>query len=142
MKIVKSISIFALTSAILAVGLFAQSLPVGRWQLASYKFENTVSKPLEGVKITLNVRANGQLGGNSGCNSYGGSYELADGKLKVFDVISTMMACDEPSPKFERSFFSTLSSGSSAVRTDDELTITDPQTGNYLKFVETKKIGK
>ena len=34
------------------------------------------------------------VGGNSGCNSFGGGYETAGAKIKFGNMISTMMACE------------------------------------------------
>ncbi len=82
----------------------AQSLPEGKWRLVTYSFAGNVAPPLPGMDITLNIHAEGKLGGKSGCNTYGGEYAVKDDKLKISDIISTMMACDDSSPQFEHSF--------------------------------------
>ena len=138
MNIFKRIFAIAITVSLFSISFSAQTLPAGKWLLISYQFADKQAKPLEGLKITLNVRNNGHLGGSSGCNSYGGSYAVEDGKLKVADIISTMMACEEPSPQFERNFFATLSSGTVSKIENSELTITDPNSRNFLRFVEVK----
>lgn len=37
----------------------------------------------------------GSVSGNGGCNGYGGKFESKDSKLKITNVMSTMMACME-----------------------------------------------
>src|SRR5438552_11378282 len=88
----------------------AQSLPEGKWKLIAYNFTGRVDLPIPGIDITLNIHTGGKLGGNSGCNVYGGEYIVEKGKLKISDIISTMMACEEPTPQFEHSFFGVLNS--------------------------------
>lgn len=51
---------------------------------------------LEGTKVTVEF-SDGQIGGSSGCNSYGGSYETKGEKITTSSIIMTMMACVEPS---------------------------------------------
>jgi len=51
--------------------------------------------PLAGTEITLNIEDD-SLGGNSGCNVYGGSYQVdADGRIEMSEIFSTLMACLE-----------------------------------------------
>jgi len=48
---------------------------------------------LADVSVTLEF-ADGRLGGSDGCNSYGGGYQVEDGRLKVDpNMVSTLMAC-------------------------------------------------
>jgi heat shock protein HslJ len=49
--------------------------------------------PMAGTEITLIIESD-SLGGNSGCNSYGGSYAAgADGRIEMSEIFSTLMAC-------------------------------------------------
>ncbi|MFL6374046.1 MAG: META domain-containing protein [Pyrinomonadaceae bacterium] len=116
----------------------AQSLPAGKWQLDEYKFGATTEHPLKGVATTLLIKPNGNLGGNTGCNAYGGSYSGEKGKLAITDIISTMRACDEPTTTFERDFFNTLQSAASANVKGSTLTIKDAK-GHYLHFIRSDK---
>ena len=114
-------------------GLSAQPLPAGKWRLHEYKFADKVEQPLKGANTTLNVKADGKLGGDTGCNAYGGSYAIKDGKLKIADLISTMRACDEPTPQFEKAYFQVLENAVSAEVKNGLLVIAD-NGGHYLKF--------
>jgi len=68
----------------------AAQLQTNSWLL----LELNGQPPVPGTKITLNFDGEA-IGGSSGCNVYGGSYELVDGRLTISDIFSTMMACLE-----------------------------------------------
>lgn len=110
------------------------TLPRGQWQLSSYNFMDKVAYPIDESEVTININANGKLGGHSGCNVYGGSYSVSNGKLKIGDLISTMMACEEPSMQFEQLFTQTLQNAEKFSVKDGLLTITDQKTHNFLRF--------
>lgn len=122
-------SVFALTSIVAA-----QSLPQGKWRMEEYRFGPTSEHTLKGVNTTLVVRSDGKLGGDSGCNAYGGSYSIDKRKLAITDIISTMRACEEPTPQFESSYFRVLRDASRVELKKSELTLIDPATHNFLRF--------
>ena len=122
----------------LTVVAAAQSLPAGKWQLEECKFGPASEQPLKGIATTLVIKSEGKLGGNSGCNAYGGTYTVDKGKLAITDIISTMRACEEPTPTFEKDYFNTLENATSAEVKDDTLVITD-KNGRYLRFARSKK---
>jgi heat shock protein HslJ len=79
--------------------------------------------PLTDREITLNIAAD-SLGGNGGCNSYGGSYELVDGRLLISDIFSTMMAClEEGVMEQEAAYFEALNSAVAFELTDNGQTL-------------------
>ena len=52
--------------------------------------------PVVAAEPTIQFDGN-QAGGTTGCNSYGGAFELgADGAFKLASMVMTEMACDEP----------------------------------------------
>ena len=66
------------------------------WSLRTYLNEAGEQVPvLAGSEITLKLEG-GQLGGNSGCNSYFGSYQVSGDQVTVSGIGSTMMFCSEP----------------------------------------------
>ena len=131
----------ALLLAFAAISASASDLPQGEWKLKSYNFRQKIAFPIDKMTITLNIKED-SLGGRSGCNIYGGGYSLDDGKLKVSDLMSTMMACEEPALQFEQIFTSTLQNATEFAEKDSELTITDPKTANFLRFERVVKILK
>lgn len=64
------------------------SLEGTSWQLV------TLGKlqPIEGSTITISFE-DGRVSGTSGCNSYGGEYQVSGDKLEFGVLMSTMMAC-------------------------------------------------
>lgn len=61
------------------------------WKLVYYR-KSTVS---EGINITA-VFEDGNIGGSSGCNSYGGAYQVDGSEITIGPLASTMMACIDP----------------------------------------------
>ncbi|MEQ1605527.1 MAG: META domain-containing protein [Pyrinomonadaceae bacterium] len=136
---------FSLITVILlafaAISASASDLPQGEWKLKSYNFRQKIAFPIDTLEITLNIKA-ASLGGRSGCNIYGGSYSFDDGNLKVGNLMSTMMACEEPAMQFERIFSTTIQNATEFSERDGELTITDPKTANFLRFERVVKVSK
>ncbi len=68
----------------------------GNWDVVSVNNGNQAVVSLAtGTSITLNFGEDGTVSGNAGCNTYSGTYEAADGKIKVSPLASTRMACAE-----------------------------------------------
>lgn len=131
----------AIVLAFSAISASANELPQGEWELSSYNFKQKIAFPIDKLNITLNIKED-KLGGRSGCNIYGGSYTFDEGKLKVGNLISTMMACEEPAMQFERIFANTMQSATEFSVENDQLTITDPKTANFLRFERAKPVFK
>ena len=128
-------TLFLLAAA--AFSAAAQSLPQGEWRLVSYNFRQKIAFPIDKMNVTLNIK-DSSLGGRSGCNIYGGGHSFDDGILKVGDLMSTMMACEEPAMQFERVYLDTLKNSTDFELNSNVLTITDPKTANFLRFERAK----
>lgn len=64
-----------------------------RWMLESIATKRTLV-PFSGVFLNFDpVRKS--VGGNSGCNVFGGEYSEAGSRFRIKDVVSTMRACTE-----------------------------------------------
>lgn len=133
-SILNKLALFTLLSLVFSLATLAQSLPEGKWNLVKYSFKEKVDYPISKDEITLNIHSDGNLGGKSGCNVYGGSWATEDGKTRIFDLISTKMFCGGPSNLFEMEFLATLTAATEFKTSADELTITDPKTKNFLRF--------
>jgi heat shock protein HslJ len=104
-----------------------------RWTLV----ELNGAAPLPGIEVSLNVEAD-SLGGNSSCNSYGGSYAVTDGKLEIGELFSTMMAClDEGVMEQEAAFHEALRAAAAFEIGDDgqSLLMRDAEGAVILRFV-------
>lgn len=138
-RILNSAIISTLTIISLAFATFANELPQGKWQLDGYNFKLKIAYPIDKSTITLNINEDGKLGGRSGCNIYGGSYGFENDVLKISDVFSTMMACDEMTMQFEQTFHQTLSAATEFSEVDGKLTLTDPKTLSFLRFKKAEE---
>ena len=136
---IRFFALYILTFSLLTIPTAAQALPEGEWRLASYKFAQKIEFPIDKTEITMHNHNTAKLGGKSGCNVYGASYGLENGKLEITHIISTMLACDEPSEQFEHSYTATLLGASEFSLKDGILTLIDPKTSNFLRFERVDK---
>ncbi|MBK9215062.1 MAG: META domain-containing protein [Chloracidobacterium sp.] len=113
----------------------AGQLPVGNWRLVKYDFGNGFFKPLDSQPITFNVNRNGGVGGNTGCNVYGGDYTYEKGKFRVHDLIQTMMACEDPTPGFEGKYLDVLRSATEFRVRRSTLFVEDKARKRKIEFV-------
>lgn len=72
------------------------------WTVTAYNNGNqAVVGVLAGTTLTLEF-TDTTVGGSSGCNSFSGGYEAADGTLTVGTLASTQMLCAEPAGVMEQ----------------------------------------
>ena len=86
------------------------------------------------VDANINILFNdGQVSGNAGCNSYGGSYQIEGTNLTLSELISTMMACEEEVNQREAEFLAALAT-ISQFRTEMNQLILSDSTGQDILF--------
>lgn len=68
-----------------------------RWVLETLNGE----PPLAGTELTLQFQE-GIAGGSSGCNSFGGSYQVNGGELAITEISQTLMLCTAPEGVMEQ----------------------------------------
>lgn len=91
------------------------------WILASLNGQPALEK----VNVTLSF-TDGNLGGNDGCNSYGGSYASDGATLSVGEeIISTMMACEQPIMDQASAFIAALKQTASFTIEGEQLALLD-----------------
>ena len=109
-----------------ACGSGTNSDPTGRaWNLTELEGDALV----EGTSIDLTITED-SISGNSGCNTYNGSVELDTETSSMTvgaDVISTMMACEEPIMTQEQRYLDALTRVTSYELAADELILKDAQ---------------
>jgi heat shock protein HslJ len=76
----------------------------------------------------------GTVSGNSGCNTYHGSYETAGQELTFGPLASTMMACETPQMDLETAFLAALGSTASYAIEGDELILSDADGVELARF--------
>ena len=93
LRIAVVISIFAIM-----LSACAGSSPTGQpdlegtaWMLAAFN----QNRPIEGTQLTITFE-DGQVSGNAGCNSYGGSYQVKGDAISFDALYMTEMGCMEP----------------------------------------------
>ncbi len=107
-----------------------------QWQLVSFGAADSPTPIVEGSKITLTFQSNGIVGGSSGCNEYGGKYEIKENVLTFSDLNSTLRAClDERLNRQEQAYLEALQTASAFDLAEDRLTITYDNGQQVLNFV-------
>lgn len=85
--------------------------------------------------ITLSFTSADQAGGNSGCNSYGGSYRVAGSNLTFGALASTKRACTEPGLMTqEAAFLQALGAVTTYELSNDQLALKDSNGAVVLRF--------
>jgi heat shock protein HslJ len=85
---------FALAGVIIlltACGGSSDPLNGTSWTLLVYG----KTQPIPGTTFTA-IFKGGKINGSSGCNSYGGSYQVSGDKITVSELGMTLMACPDP----------------------------------------------
>ncbi len=109
------------------------------WKLDSYLAGNGTLVPvLPGTEVTAVFGADGNVGGDAGCNHYGGDYRLDGTTLSVSSLIQTLKLCTEPEGIMEQEarFIDLLGSAAECRIENDRLVITDAAGATTLIFVE------
>ena len=75
------------------------------------------------------------MGGDSGCNSYGGQYRLSGSSITVTQLISTMRACaEQPLNDQEAVFQKALGDATQISLAGNQLTLQNASGGEVLAF--------
>lgn len=104
----------------------------GKWQLISMKIGKALPMQLPVKPITLNVDKD-KIGGNGGCNGYGGNFSQTGKTVKFSEIFSTKMWCEDSSPT-ENKYFDALGKSVKFEMDGDELILTDAKNENQLIF--------
>ncbi len=100
----RPVSIFKLTQENIVV---KGNLEDKKWVLESINNKNVPKT--ETVAFIVFDKEKGSAGGNTSCNSFGGSYVSEDASLKVSEIISTQRACiEDERMNVEREFMNAL----------------------------------
>lgn len=66
---------------------------VGTWKLLSYGDAARQTPVHQDSEPTISFNSDGTVGGNFGCNSFGGDYKSTRGEIEFSPIASTLMAC-------------------------------------------------
>lgn len=141
------LSVMAATSATAAEASPSAAAPIPTdtaegvtWQLQQQLVDGELQHVPDGVVITL-LMEGGNAGGEGGCNTYSGSYTLEGSALTFGPLISTQMACLDPSTgeastamTAESAYFANLALTASWFSDGGSLTLQDPAGETTLVF--------
>jgi heat shock protein HslJ len=129
------LAVLALASAGCASVGGAPKLDGTSWTLTSWSASSL--DPAE-FNITA-IFKDGQVGGNSGVNSYGGPYEVGSrGSFQVGEIVSTLMAGPEPAQRAETIYHELLKQARKYAVDGDTLTLSDANGNQLLIFSAAK----
>lgn len=107
------------------------------WQLIALGLTGDQTPVIADSIITLEFDAADEVGGSGGCNSYGGAYTIADGRLVLSEIVSTLMACtDQAITEQEMAYLAALQTAGHFAITNGMLTIWYDEESSTLTFVQ------
>jgi heat shock protein HslJ len=75
----------------------SQSLSGTSWQATSYNNgKQAVVSVMNGTTLTAVFGSDGSLSGNSGCNTFNGTYKATGSQIAIGPLAATRMACSDP----------------------------------------------
>ena len=106
------------------------------WRLASLGPPGSETDVVAGTTVTANFGEDGRVGGSTGCNSYGGTYEVRGDTLSIARLVSTRRAClDQNANEQERRFLVALEAANRFRLSSNRLTIFAERGRTVLNFV-------
>ncbi len=110
------------------------SLTDTKWQLTSLAGK----APLPDVNVTLNFSKDA-IGGNDGCNTFGGSYKTTKETLTFGnDIFSTMMYCTDEIAVQYKAFYESLKQTATYTLTNGSLTLIDANGKVLAEFAASQ----
>ena len=108
------------------------------WRLVSLGPSGSESDLVAGTTVTLKFGEDGRASGSTGCNSYGGTYEVHGDRITFGRLVSTRRAClDQNANQQEQRFLAALEAANRFRLSSDRLTIFSDRGRNVLNFVST-----
>jgi len=108
---------------------------VGTWKLTAYGPASSPSPAVADTEAGLTFEEDGTLTGHSGCNGLGGDYTVEGDQITFSQIISTLMACEDPIMTQEGAVHQVLTETASFKIEGNTLTITNKDTVLVLELV-------
>src|ERR1700754_3060284 len=94
------------------------------WRLVSFGPAGNEASLVAGTTVTLKFGEDGRASGSTGCNSYGGTYQVRGDNVSFGRLISTKRAClDQNANQQEQRFLSALETANRFRLSSNRLTI-------------------
>ena len=136
MRTAVKLLLFLLASPALVQG--QRSLAGTEWRLVSFGPSGSEAEVVQGTTVTMNLGEDGRVGGSTGCNSYGGTYEVRGDTISFGRLVSTRRAClDQNANEQERRFLAALEGANRFRLSSDRLTIFSDRGRTVLNFLST-----
>lgn len=140
-QIMRTLNLFLFAISLLALScnptknMAKNELSGTSWQLQSWTINDGQSTKASGEKATLTFEEGNKLGGNSGCNAFGGDYTMENKRL-LCNPFATKRYCEEAADQ-ENHIFMVLRQGAEILQTKDQLTL--KSRGGELNYVSLTK---
>ncbi len=106
------------------------------WRLVSFGPAGAETGVIAGTTVTLRFGEDGRASGSTGCNSYGGTYQVRGDNISFSRIVSTRRAClDQNANEQEHRFLSAIETATRFRLSSDRLTILSDRGRNVLNFV-------
>jgi heat shock protein HslJ len=106
------------------------------WRLATLGPVGAETGVVAGTTVTLKLGEDGRVSGSTGCNSYGGTYQVRGDNISFSRIVSTRRAClDQNANEQEHRFLSILETANRFRLASNRLTILSDRGRSVLNFV-------
>lgn len=111
------------------------------WVLQSFGKPGSEVAVITDSTVTLTLGSDGNASGSSGCNSFGGVYEIAGDQIAISEIVSTLMAClDDAIMQQETQYIQALQSAGTFSVSGEALTIEYNDGEGVLNFVKASAL--
>lgn len=97
----------------------------GTWKLTAYGPADAPTPAVEEAEAGLTFNEDGTVTGNSGCNGLGGTYTVEGDQVTFGEIVSTLMACEDPRMAQEDSVHQVLTDTATFKIEGNTLTLTN-----------------
>lgn len=134
-----------LSVAVVAYGQTGRSMSTDQrvltgidWCLVSLGPAGSETNVVAGTTVTLRFGEDARASGSTGCNSYGGTYQVRGDNISFSRLVSTRRAClDQNANEQEQRFLSTLGAANRFRLSSNRLTILSDRGRSVLNFVNS-----
>ena len=129
--------LFALL-AVFCLSNVAQAQTGIEWRLVSLGPAGAETEVIAGTTVTLRLAEDERVSGSTGCNNYGGTYQVRGDNISFSRIVSTRRAClDQNANEQEHRFLSTLETANRFRLSSNRLTILSDRGRSVLNFVDS-----
>ena len=98
---------------------------IGSWKLTAYGPADAPTPAVADAEAELTFNEDGTVTGNSGCNGFGGSYTAEGNQVTFSEIVSTLMACEDPRMEQEDAVHKVLTDTATFKIEGNTLTLTN-----------------